>query len=143
MYDLFKITKSCVNCVFHSNNMTVDVEKPCCVYKLHTTIHPENKAEPITLDKFDFTLCDNYILNIDFIPKMYYLNKPEDLRNLYNKMAIFFELSIYKYDSTDYFYPALAMINVNALDVKKHEHINNYIKILPMMDILNYEFKAP
>lgn len=141
MIEFLKIKHDCSTCTFHSNNMSVDLDdkKPCCTYKLHAIIHPENKSEPIKLDKYDLTLCDNYILSIDHIPTMYYIKEQDDIRKLYKELAIFFDLKITKYSSEDIFYPAIAFINVNKIDVRASDSINEMIIIKPMMDILNYE----
>lgn len=135
MMELFKIQKACKNCTFHSDNMTVYFDKPCCTYKLHTKIHHPDGIEVIP-DEHDLTLCDNYILSLDHIPTTFYLREQDDLRILYKTCAIFFEGTLEKYDSADIFYPALAMIDWNIME---QGFTNKAIKILPMMDIVNYE----
>lgn len=136
MMDLFHIKKDCKNCTFHSDNMTkAEVKEDCCVYKLHHKIHPP-EGEEIIWDPKDLSLCDNYILSLDHLPTMYYLKDQDDLRNLYNKCAAFFEGTLSKYDSNDFFYPALAIINWNTME---EGHTNKAIKVIPMMDIVNYE----
>jgi len=135
MMELFKINKNCKNCTFHSDNISTYFDKACCTYKLHTKIHHPDGIVIIP-DEYDFTLCENYILSLDHLPTIFYLREQDDLRNLYNKCAMYFDGTVSKFDSNDIFYPALAIIDWNIME---EGYTNKAIKIIPMMDIVNYE----